>query len=100
MRPAFVIATDLNPADPSWTAALQQLEGLATACAPVLGFEPRVLLSPLADLQRPEEADEVFVLPSGFDFSVWEREMLGARMAEWRRAGQGCAVHTDVIDLG
>ncbi|MFN7998134.1 MAG: hypothetical protein U0Q18_31220 [Bryobacteraceae bacterium] len=100
MRPAFVIATDLTPADPWWPVAVEQTEGLATACAPVLGFEPRVLLSPLADLQRPEEADEVFVLPSGFDFSVWEREMLGARMAEWRRAGQGCAVHTDLLDLG
>jgi hypothetical protein len=89
MNPAFVIATD------------RPVDALADACAAILGFTPRIMARPLADLgDPPPDADEVFVIPACFDFSVFEKESLGRTLAEWRRSGQGIAVHADSVDLG
>ena len=101
MKSAFLIATDLKPAGSAWAEAARQVESLADPCARILGFEPRIDLVSLADLgSPPRDADEVFVIPTCLDFSVWEREALGQTLAEWRRSAQGLEIHADTVDLG
>jgi hypothetical protein len=95
VKPAFVIATDPCP------EALRQAESLIEPCATILGFRPRILLRSLNDLgEPPPDADEVFVIPAGFDFSLWEKEALGGALAAWRRTGPGLPVYSDEVDLG
>jgi len=96
----FLIATDLAPSDAAWADAERQVAGLVEPCAAILGFEPRLELASIGFFKAPPGADEFFVIPACLDFNVWERETLGAAMAEWRRAAPGLAVHADTVDLG
>ncbi|HTQ53246.1 MAG TPA: hypothetical protein VMI94_02235 [Bryobacteraceae bacterium] len=94
MNPAFVIAADCQPDSAGW------LDDVSAQCAAILGFTPRIVLRPLSDLGGPPDADELFVLPASFDFSVWEKETLGRVLAEWRRSGPDIEVHADTPDPG
>jgi len=95
MTPAFVIATDAEAERAAWS------QRLVEPCARILGFQPRIFMRSLSDMgDPPPDADEIFVVPACFDFSVWEKELLGRRLAEWRRSGLGIDVHADTVDLG
>ncbi|HLY15967.1 MAG TPA: hypothetical protein VKR61_02025 [Bryobacteraceae bacterium] len=95
MSPAFVIAGDSNR-----TAAVRQAGSLIEPCAAILGFQPNISLRSLDEPGLPPPgANEIFVLPASFDFSVWQKEVLGRTLAEWRRSGDGIVVHADEMDL-
>jgi hypothetical protein len=114
MKPAFLLATELQPGDPSWAQVEAQAAALACSAARVLGFAPHVGVArlpggpaddtdahPLADaidrLAR-EEVGEIFVLPAVLDLTVWQRSALGQVLAEARRRHPGVATHHDDAD--
>ena len=113
--PAFIIASDLRSLDPEWPAAVAQLAEVRAACAPILGFDPDLRLATLpahAGDAEPEESlrgvlqkaarenSEIFVIPSTFDFSLWQRDALAQLLAEARRDNAASVFHHDDIDLG
>lgn len=101
MTPCFVIGSDLHPDAAAWPEAVRHAESLMDPCAAILGFAPSITLCSLSDPgEPPADTNEVFVIPAGFDFSVWEKEALGRTLAEWRRLGQRIQVHADTVDLG
>src|ERR1700688_2973603 len=82
--PAFLILTDLRPPDAAWPAAAAQIDDVRAACARVLGFDPEIRLASVGDFLAPP-GGETFVIPAALDFSLWERDALGQRIAEQRR---------------
>ena len=73
------------------------MDAVRGACAPVLGFAPDVRLVPVAELSLQADG-ETFVIPAALDFSLWERDLLGQRIAEERRAHPENIVHHDDVD--
>jgi len=97
--PAFLILTDLRPPDPAWPTAVAQLDDVRAACAPVLGFDPEICLTNIGDFSaRP--GSETFVIPAALDFSLWERDTLGQRIAEERRNHPDTLIYHDDVDPG
>jgi hypothetical protein len=93
--PRFIIASDLKPHHPAWVNAVAQVEDIRLSCARVLGFDPSVNLQPLEDLAL-EPGCETFVIPAALDFSLFERETLGRKLAEARRLPNTVVYHDDV----
>jgi hypothetical protein len=97
--PVFFILTDLRPHDVLWQRALAQIDDIRAACASVLGFDPDVRLAAAGEM-RAQADGETFVIPAALDFSLWERESLGQRIAESRRDQPGAVIHHDDVDVG
>ena len=112
--PAFIVATDLLPHQADWSRAVAQIESLTEPIAPILGFLPRVRPASLA-MQPGEDAgkfslsnvmdseaaaSEIFVLPASLESSVWQREVFGNTVAEFRRRRPTVAVFHDDADAG
>jgi hypothetical protein len=95
--PVFLILSDLPRHSPAWPLAETQIEAVRAACAPVLGFEPDVRLVPMAEVSA-EPGGETFVIPAALDFSLWERDLLGQRLAEARRNHANTVIHHDDVD--
>jgi sirohydrochlorin ferrochelatase len=104
--PAFILATDLNQGEPAWRKAEAHAQGVASACAQVLGFDPVVRLAnaeSIAQLIVRETADganEIFVLPVALDFHLFQREAIGQALGEARRRHPEVAFHHDDVDPG
>ncbi len=95
MKPAFLLATELEPSEPAWARVDAQAEALASSAARVLGFAPHIAVArlpggpgddvdPLAgaiDRLAGEGVGEIFVLPAGLDLTVWQRAALGQVLA-------------------
>jgi hypothetical protein len=90
--PEFLIVDDDH-------AAASQLDAIRAAIAPVLGFSPRIRIASTQGFSVRDRA-ETFVLPGALDFSLWEREELGRKIAEARRAHPGNIIFHDDIDVG
>ncbi len=99
VAPAFLVLSDLDPHSPQWRLAAAQTEAVRAACAPVLGFEPDVRLVPVAEMSA-RTAGETLVIPAALDFSLWERDLLGERMAEERRGHANNVIYHDDVDPG
>ncbi len=124
MKPAFLLATELQPSEPAWARVDEQAAALACSAARVLGFAPLVGLvrlpaGPGEDMDQPSIAfdshrveplagaidrlahdgvGEIFVLPAGLDLTVWQRSALGQVLAEARRRHPQVATHHDDAD--
>lgn len=96
--PAFLILSDLAPHSVQWPLAEAQMGAVRAACAPVLGFTPEVRLVPIAEVSAQADA-ETLVIPAALDFSLWERDLLGQRIAEQRRTHPQSIVYHDDVDL-
>ena len=97
--PAFLILTDLRPLDPAWPSAAAQTDDVRAACAPVLGFDPEIRLTNINDFSA-SPGSETFVIPAALDFSLWERDALGQRIAEQRRNHPDTLIYHDDVDPG
>jgi hypothetical protein len=97
--PEFQVLSDLPRGHAQWKLAAEQMDAISAACAPVLGFDPRVRLVPIAEMSA-REGGETFVLPAALDFSLWERETLGQKIAEARREPSGNVIFHDDVDPG
>jgi sirohydrochlorin ferrochelatase len=97
--PEFLIVSDLQPHSAAWAAATAQLLEVRAACAPVLGFDPQLLLTPMSEV-RTTSAKETFILPAAFDLGLVERDLLGQRIAEQRRRHPDSVIHHDDVDPG
>jgi hypothetical protein len=97
--PAFLVLSDLDPNSAQWPMATAQIDAVRSACAPVLGFEPDVRLTPAAEMSA-QPGGETFVIPAALDFSLWERDLLGQRIAEERRTHPDNIVYHDDVDAG
>jgi len=97
--PQFLILTDLRPPDAAWPSAAAQIEHIRAVCARTLGFDPEIRLTNAADFFAPP-GGETFVIPAAFDFSLWEREELGQRIAEQRRNDPETLIYHDDVDPG
>src|SRR5271166_3943340 len=100
MKPAFLLATELQPSEPSWAQVEAQAAALGCSAARVLGFTPHVGLARLPggrgddtdehhlagaiDRLVCEGVGEIFVLPAALDLTVWQRAALGQVLAEAR----------------
>ncbi len=111
---SFVITTDLLPHHPDWARALAQTESPAAPVARILGFTPHVRLAALG--MHPGEdagedgldrvlrdearrgAGEIFVLPASLDWNLWQREIFGQTLAEFRREHADVSVFHDDLD--
>ncbi len=99
VAPAFLVLSDLGPHHPQWPLAAAQMEAVRAACAPVLGFDPDVRLVPVAEMSA-QTGGETVVLPAALDFSLWERDLLGQRIAEQRRSHADNFIYHDDVDPG
>jgi sirohydrochlorin ferrochelatase len=97
--PSFVILSDLQPSHPAWALASRQMQDVRVACARVLGFDPDVRLEPIGEM-RAHPGRETFIIPAALDFSLWERDALGQRIAEERREHPNVLIHHDDVDPG
>jgi len=97
--PAFLILTDLRPTDLAWLSATAQTDHVRAACAPVLGFDPNIRLTNICDFPA-SPGGETFVIPAALDFSLWERDVLGQRIAEQRRNRPDTHIYHDDVDPG
>src|SRR5580704_9857827 len=97
--PLFLILSDLPRHSPAWPLAAAQIGAIRDACAGVLGFEPDVRLTPVAEVSAQPDG-ETFVIPAALDFSLWERDSLGQQLAEERRNLPNAVIHHDDIDPG
>ena len=111
---SFVLTSDLLPRQPDWSRALSQAESLAEPAARILGFTPRVRLAALVmhpgddagedgldRVLRDEGARgavEIFVLPASLDWNLWQREVFGHTIAEFRREHADVPVFHDDLD--
>ncbi|HEY6345797.1 MAG TPA: hypothetical protein VIY49_30265 [Bryobacteraceae bacterium] len=71
--------------------------GLRAACAKALGFEPELRWTSQSEVWVDCGA-ETLVIPTALEMSLWEREAMGQRIAEARRAGK--LVFHDDVDVG
>src|SRR5580658_7964512 len=99
IAPAFLILSDLDPHSAQWPLAAAQMDAVRAACAPVLGFEPDVRLVPAAEMAA-QPGGETLVIPAALDFSLWERDLMGQRIAEERRTHPDNIVCHDDVDPG
>ncbi len=97
--PEFLILSDLRPHDAAWPLAAAQIEDVRAACARVLGFNPNVRLEHIGEM-RTQPGRETFLLPAALDFSLWDRDSLGQRIAEERRNHADTVIHHDDVDPG
>src|SRR5258708_22096099 len=97
--PAFVIATELQPGEPSWQAAEAQAVQIREESGRILGFEPQVTLA-AAPWDALPSAGEIFVLQAPLEFSLLQREALGRALTEARRANPEVTIHHDDVDPG
>ena len=99
-RPLFVIAIESRPQDEAWTAALDQVREVRTACGGILGFDPDVRLAFIDDatIAPVQDAREIFLLPAPLDLGLWQRSALGQLIAEWRRKFPDAVIHHDDVD--
>src|ERR1700720_542653 len=97
--PIFLILTDLRPPDLAWPAAAAQIEDVRASCEPVLGFDPEIRLTNINDFSA-FPGSETFVIPAALDFSLWERDALGQRIAEQRRNHPDTLIYHDDVDPG
>jgi len=97
--PLFLVLSDLPKHSLAWRLAAAQMVAIRDACAGVLGFEPDVRLAPVAEISVQPDG-ETFVIPSALDFSLWERDSLGQRLAEERRKSPHAVIHHDDVDPG
>ena len=111
MKPAFLLATELEPHEPSWAQVEALAAALGCSAARVLGLAPLVGLARLPggpgddtdehqlagaiDRLAREGVGEIFVLPAGLDLTVWQRAALGQVLAEARRRHPQVATHHD-----
>jgi hypothetical protein len=97
--PLFLILSDLPRHGPAWPLAAAQIAAIRDECATVLGFEPDVRLAPVGEMSAQPDG-ETFVIPAALDFSLWERDSLGQRLAEERRNLPNAIIHHDDVDPG
>jgi hypothetical protein len=95
--PLFLILSDLPKQTPAWPLAEAQTGAIRDECASVLGFEPDVRLVPAVEMSAQPDG-ETFVIPAALDFSLWERDTLGQRLAEERRNLPNAVIHHDDVD--
>src|SRR5579871_5085318 len=95
--PEFLILSDLQQHSAAWASATLQLRDVRASCAAVLGFEPNIRLTSASEL-RTKTGGETFVIPAAFDFSLWDRDSLGQRIAEQRRTHPLSVIHHDDVD--
>jgi hypothetical protein len=95
--PEFLVLSDLARGHAQWKLAAEQMDAVRAACTPVLGFDPDVKLLPVAEMSA-QPGRETFVLPAALDFSLWEREDLGQRIAEARRGNSENVIFHDDVD--
>lgn len=95
--PVFLVLSGFDPSHAAWPLAAAQIEEVRAACARVLGFDPDVRLVPIGDV-RAQPGGETFLIPAALDFSLWERDSLGQRIAEERRNHSGAVIHHDDVD--
>src|ERR1700687_5816448 len=94
--PVFLVLSDLWPHDEVWPQAQSQMEDVRLECARVLGFDPDVRLKPI-DEWDVDPVRETFLIPAAFDFSLWERESLGQRIAALRQRNPEAVIHHDDV---
>jgi len=99
VAPTFLVLTDLPGGHAQWPLAVAQMDAVSAACAPALGFHPLMKFVSATEMST-QERGETFVLPAALDFSLWEREALGQRIVEARRAHPDNLVWHDDVDLG
>jgi sirohydrochlorin ferrochelatase len=99
VAPAFLVLSDLDPHSAQWPLAAAQAQAVRAACAPVLGFDPDVRLAPVAEMSA-QSGGETLVIPAALDFSLWERDLLGQRIAEQRRSHPDNVIYHDNVDAG
>jgi sirohydrochlorin ferrochelatase len=97
VAPAVLVLTDLAPHSAPWPLAAAQMDAVRESCARVLGFAPEVRLMPIAEVSLQADG-ETLVIPAALDFSLWERDLLGQRIAEERRAHPENIVYHDDVD--
>ncbi len=73
------------------------VDELTRALAPVLGLEPGVRVTNFDSLPAIDSG-EVFVLPASLEWNLFQREALGQRLAEARRANPALTIHHDDPD--
>jgi sirohydrochlorin ferrochelatase len=102
---AFILVTDLEPCNPAWPLAEEQLRRVAASCAPILSFEPQVSLVSMPGAldetivrAAANGARELFILPMALEFNLLQRQTLGCVIAEARRNHPGLVVHHDDVD--
>ncbi len=95
--PLFLILSDLPRHSAAWPLAAAQMGVVRDQCARVLGFEPDIRLAPVGEMSAQAEG-ETFVIPAALDFSLWERDSLGQRLAEERRKLPHAIIHHDDVD--
>jgi sirohydrochlorin ferrochelatase len=104
--PHFLLATDVTPRDTAWSNVAACARVVAEAYAPIVGFPPKVRLTPMdqtftaAVVHAGEGASELFLLPLSLEFDLLQREMLGRSIVEARRNHPKIAIHHDDIDPG
>jgi hypothetical protein len=104
--PVFLLASDLRPDQPLWTAASAEAEALAGPSAQALGFRPEVHLAPLDSLAGAMQdrldagAEMMFILPAVLDLHLGQREVLGQAISECRRKYPAAEIYHDDVDLG
>jgi len=99
IAPVFLILSDLDPHSAQWPLAAAQMDAVRAACAPVLGFDPEVRLAPLVEMSA-QPGGETLIIPAALDFSLWERDLLGQRIAEERRTHPDNILYHDDVDPG
>src|ERR1035438_9745364 len=99
VAPAFLVLSDLDPHSAQWPLAAAQTEAVRMACAPILGFDPDIRLAPVAEMSA-HTGGEALVIPAALDFSLWERDLLGQRIAEERRVHPDNVIYHDDVDPG
>jgi hypothetical protein len=99
VTPAVLVLSDLGPHSAQWPLAVAQMDAVREACARVLGFAPDVRLVPVAAVSA-QTGVETLVIPAALDFSLWERDLLGQRIAEERRTHPDNVVYHDDVDPG
>jgi hypothetical protein len=70
---------------------------LLAACGKTLGFEPQLRFTPEGEIWV-EQPSETFVIPTALELTLWEREAMGQRIADARRAGK--VLFHDDVDVG
>jgi len=116
VAPAFLIATDLAPHDPSWGGAELAADAVADLAAPILGFRPEVALASLGideagavqdgpgtlaaalAAQATRGQTVAFILPAVLDFSVFQRQALAELTRESQRRSPALAIYYDDAD--